>query len=359
MLPLLLAGLCAPHQEPAPALVTPTALETALPLDRRFPTHTASGDPLPSGEFEDRLRAQVERPLDVIGGVPVYFGDLVFACQASDWQPDTVDALLTPWRERLDDQRYYDMRALLDCRDLYSPQWDPDDDDELAGFLFGPTWEFTAQEFLDLPGDDDVISIAVLHNADLRTMLEASRDWACYFDYVGGRYEEIGPRDDSWMICRDAEGRIASELFQVDVACDLPFPLGGYSLDLQLLHQAQDDGTVRGWHWGGGDDLHWYAGTDLYLPVRTTDGRLVGLVQVRSTGFDLRGVPDRMSHRRGAQRTLLGNLRLQGEKRKSSVGRAVPDYDPDAGLPTVPLEVPPLKAAVDASGKPGSGRASG
>ena len=321
----------------APA--TATRVDEVFPAVRRFPLQAADGSELPSADFERNLRRLVEQPLGKLHEVPVRLGDVVRACAAADWDRAAIRALLLPWQERMSTPDFERVRDLLDCWQLYLEDWNPDSDSHRAGFYFGPTWELSDAEYETHSGDHEVLQSACLLVADMQAYAEAARQWEAYFDFVGGSYESLRPLPQGHCIERDGDQRIVAETLRAAIDCDLPFPFGGYRIDLRMLHQVEADGAIRGWFVGDSEDLHWYAGYDLFVPVYASDGVQVALLQLRQTGVDVDGVPERARDRRNGMRTVVRNLRLRSEARFSR-RREQSFFDSAGGLPHVPYRVP-------------------
>ena len=113
--------------------------------------------------------------------------------------------------------------------------------------------------------------------------------------------------------------------------CNLPFPFSGYTCDLRVLNRLDGDGHLVTDIYSKSKDFHWMAGRDVFIPVRTSDGRWVATLAVRLFGFDLDGVPDRDGHRRAALRGSLGNLKRDAEA--SFAARNEPPRTVEGALP--------------------------
>ncbi len=316
-----------------------TRVEEVFPAARRFPLRARAGGELPSAAFERDLRRLVEQPLGKLHEVPVQLGDVIRACASVDWDREAIQALLIPWEERLSEADFSRVRDLLDCWRLYADDWNPDSDGQRAGFYFGPTWELSDADYEMHSGDHEVLQSACLLVADMQAYAEAARQWEGYFSFVGGSYEHLNPLKQGHRVERDSNLRIRAETLRAAIDCDLPFPFAGYRIDLRMLHQVETDGSIRGWFVGDSEDLHWYAGYDLFVPVYASDGVQVAQLQLRQTGVDVRGVPERSRDRRNGMRTVVGNLRLRAEAR-FHLRREQDFFDSSEGLPDVPYRVP-------------------
>ena len=201
--------------------------------------------------------------------------------------------------------------------------WDPDEDSDDDGILTAEPVRRDVGEsehFRGLPENEDVHQAAVFVDADVATIKEVENDYSRYPDHVGAEYEHIHAVRGSYVRGKDDRGRPFAAL-RIDFECDLPFPYGSYECDLRILNEVGDDGLLRTHVYSPGDDFHWLAGQDLYVPVETTDGDAVGTLLVRLYGFDIDDVPDGDDARRAALRSSLGNLKRGAEALFEERGR--------------------------------------
>lgn len=208
------------------------------------------------------------------------------------------------------------MRQLLDQHLLFSSKWDPEENDEADGLYIATGWPLpkSAAPWKRVSPDLDAEQGATFIHSDVTSFKEVENDYADYPNDVAANYERINPVPGTYVQGVDDQGQPFSSL-RVEFRSDLPFPFGGYTCDLRILNRVREDGGFEAHIYSPSDDFHWMAGRDTFLPVRTSDGAPVGYVVTRVYGFDLDGVPDSRSNRRGALRASLGNLKRKADAR--------------------------------------------
>ncbi len=198
---------------------------------------------------------------------------------------------------------------------LRDPEWTPDDDHGDDGLWQPDSLEFDSD--LGIPGgDSDGMRFrqgAALYFADLATIKAHERDFAHYPDRAGTTYRSIGLVADSTRFL-EIEGQGAVLAYHVVFISDLPFPFGEYTCDLAVMDRRDAKGRLRCDIHSASEDFHWMAGCDVYLPLRSSDGKLVAWVIARIFGFDLDDVPDADSDRATALRGSLLNLKRESER---------------------------------------------
>ena len=235
------------------------------------------------------------------------------------------------------------LQQLLDDRALRDAKWDPDEERRDDGMYFGPLLERHTganEPWKSQEGSRKFHQAVTFVRGDLDSILTAIHDYQATIRNPGTSYEKLEPVAGSLVRCDDAElGALAA--LSVDARSDLPFPFGGYRLDLRILH-AVEQGTLVTYVSSMSKDFYWFAGKDWYFPVRTSAGEWLGTMVVRMSGFDLTGVPDGDDDRKSGTRGALGSVRKRAEALFASSG----------GVPrTVEAEIPPFVATVPAARK--------
>ncbi len=244
------------------------------------------------------------------------FGDLVAACRQLRDRPRALRMLL----ERLRTERpeawaaFGELAApLVQDRGVFGKRWDPDSDTD--GFLFGESFTLGKgpfADFVEVDGSDTVLQAACLIDADLVAIETAENDYTVYFDHVGSSYEQVYPVPGSYLRGADEQGPfVGLKLFFEN---DLPWPFGSYECDLRVRKVVDERGHLVTHTWSPSRDFYWIGGTNVYLPLRDADGEFVSMITVRLFGFDLRGIPEGDSQRKGGLRSVLGNLKRGAEQ---------------------------------------------
>ncbi len=256
------------------------------------------------------------------------FGDLVAAVRSQQDAKDPAGSGLARLKRERKDLPSDVMEAaleLLSDSGLKSGSWSPEKDLRNDGIWFGSLLK--AGRSLGVPGSGEqacLVQGAVLVFADLRTIKNVERDYPTYPDRPRASYLEIG------MLKNSFKTGIASDLgrfstYTVRFESDLPFPFSTYHCDLQVLDRVDASGHMRCDVYSASPDFYWLAGCDTYLPVKTSDGRLVAWLVVREFGFDLDGVPDSDDDRGESLRSQLGNIKRDSERHYGS--QAMPGTD--------------------------------
>lgn len=235
------------------------------------------------------------------------------------------------------EQAGLDLEQLLDAWRVKRSDWDPGWDAPDDGLLHADALSLASARSAPWNGIDDaprVQQAAALVFATPADVLAVAHDFPGYLGHVSHDYRAIAPHPGSHWRGLDDEGRDFAAVL-LGVSCRLPFPFGGYEMDLWVLDQVQADGDVVTSVYTRSPDFHWLAGRDLLVPVLDARGRVVATLAVRQQGFDLAGVPEDDDIRRSALRAGLGNLRRRAEARADRAA-ASPDELP---LPQ-PLALP-------------------
>lgn len=200
-------------------------------------------------------------------------------------------------------------------RSLRSSRWSPARSYADDGILEGEAWSLPASAsgpWRAISGSRSVFEAALLIEADLEAIKQAENDYPRYPLRRGARYDFIRPLPGSYLRGEDEHGSPFARL-AIEFRCPLPFPFSAYSCELEILNRLDERGRLVCDIYSASPDFHWIAGRDLFLPVEDSSGAFVGLLLVRSFGFDLAGIPDGDSARREALRGSLGNLKLEAE----------------------------------------------
>jgi hypothetical protein len=285
----------------------------------------AQGLPWPARDDARSLRGRIERLLERRWPVAAdetacaTFGDLLGAAVALRGRPRALELLLQRIEERRPEisAEVGDLLADLGRDSRFRSQaWRTGQEVWDDGFHFGPPLtlgEAPMPAFGEVSGSRVVQQAATLILADLCAIEEAENDYRGYRDHVDAAYEQIFPVPGSHLRgSRDGRPFAGLRLF---FESDLPFPFTGYACDLRVFKQLDAAGHLVTDTWSDSPDFHWIAGSSVYLPVRRSDGSLVGMIAVRIFGFDLRGVPDGDADRRAGLRAVLGNLKRGAEER--------------------------------------------
>jgi len=256
--------------------------------------------------------------VELLGSSASEFGDLVEL--VTDADAARQRALLRALEERAP-QLHADwgqgLAELIRDDYLHSAEWTPEFPHPADGVLMAEDWILTAQDgepWSSLDVTPRITQAAALLFCDLATFKAVENDYADYWTNVGHNYRAIAPLRDRHFRGTDPSSRPFSSL-GIRFVCDLPFPFSGYRCDLNILNRFGTDGLPRTDIHSESPDFHFFAGRDVFLPVRTSGGRLVAHLVVRQLGFDLDGVPEKPRHRAEALRTTLGNLKRKAEAR--------------------------------------------
>lgn len=224
--------------------------------------------------------------------------------------------------------------ALLVDQDVLGRKWTPDEGTRNDGFVYGKDLDLKRSghpHWSKREGDTDLYQVASFIRADLVALKNAENDYARYPRRVGANYEEIGALKGRWF--RGDQGKLGPfDSNQIRFRSDLPWPFGDFSCHLRILNFLSEEGFLRTEVYSDSRDFYWLAGTDLFIPVRDSRGAFQGMIVVRASSFDLRGVPDGKKNRVRGLRSGLGNLQREAEpafaKRggRAIVDRAIPDY---------------------------------
>ncbi len=307
------------------------ALEQTLDLPSAMQTlATARFEPTSTQEGEASLWSNVQ----CLGDVLAIFKPLRGQPQAKKEHLKTLQAerpevwqALEPW-----------LKKLVRDESLFGPDWNANKDEKDDGFATADPWSLDlvdSKPWNDLVGSKLVHQVATLMYADLDALTEAEVDFVSYRTHRHILYEKIGAVPGTLLQGKDPFG---SPFFFLKIAfrCDLPFPFTGYEADLDMLLYIDEMGKmVRHYHTSRGS-FHWMVGRDVCIPVRDGAGNFVAMLVVRSTGFDIAGVPDGDSDRAASTRVYLGNLRVHAEeiyRQSGSKARTVSGKMPPIAVP--------------------------
>lgn len=207
---------------------------------------------------------------------------------------------------------------------IYSAKWDPYKDESVKGkqndgILFVDQWVIQNDPSRNPiwnkdPGEHKVYQGATLIYADVQTIKEMEKDYAKYFDQIGQNYLEVYPVPNTYFRGIDAKGNdfVRMDLF---LRNDLPFPFDSAAYVMNILEHYSDDGYLLADYYSDNKaDLNWMAGRDLYIPITTTKGELVGNMLVTVLDFDIKSVPERDIDRIISMKAGLGNMKRISEK---------------------------------------------
>ena len=224
------------------------------------------------------------------------------------------------------------LEELLLDESLRDEDWSPSDDEDDDGIAMDDPWSLDDARrapWKDIGGNEDVHQGVAWILADLETIKAVENDYAAYPDDPRNSYESVYPLEGRHVGC--TTGRVA---LQVHFRTDLPWPFGSMTCRMQVLHRLDDDGHLVTDVVSLSDDFYWFAGRDVFVPVRDDGGRFAGFLTVRWFGFDVDGVPDGSGTRRSALRAGLGRLKRLSEPLyrgrtgdgPSTVEGAVPEF---------------------------------
>jgi len=300
----------------APKAATWEDLRTAFPVSWEFPQVDANKKDLPSARFEQQLIELVQKPL--FGSKETddafYLGDLITICRSFSWRSEYVQMVLNSIAPQISRVDLHLLEDLFLCDGLASKNWGPSK--ELHdGMVFGPTWDFPKEFWLNHKGSRSVEQAATLIMADLKAIKKAEHAFSNYLSYAENTYLKVAPAIGSYLRVQGADSNdCAAAYLKVKFKADLPFPFTNYKMDLNILHRTRSTEDLVSFVFGRGDDIHWMAGYDRYWTIRNREGNPVATLLVRQLAFDLSGVPERSSDRQEGLRSGIGNLRRSAEK---------------------------------------------
>ncbi|MHC4845765.1 MAG: hypothetical protein ACYTCU_06360 [Planctomycetota bacterium] len=218
-------------------------------------------------------------------------------------------------------------------KDDWSAKKDADDD----GLFMAEPWSLKgqrAQPWRGLSGNKDVHQVAAWIMADLETLKAAENDYAAYADEPGSEYDVIHPVAGTHVALTDEEGTAQRVALQVQTVSQLPWPFGDLSCRMRVQYRIDGDGHLVTDVASTSGDFHWFAGRDVFVPLRTRDQAFAGFLVVRWFGFDVKGVPDGDGTRTSALRAGVGRLKRVAEARWSAseeqeprtIEGAIPDF---------------------------------
>lgn len=264
--------------------------------------------------MEERL-AQVGKPAADDPGAPRSFGDLVRAVQRAPGSVAAEIARFARTQPELHQALAPCLAELLDDSHLASPDWDPEEDHARDGICFARPLDLSRRRdepWRGLEGSRLVQQAMTLIRADFEAIKAAENDYTRYRKRRGASYEAIHPVRGSERRGLDERGDPFAAL-KLFFECDLPFPFTTYSCDLRILNRTDARGRLVCDIYSTSADFLWLAGSDLFLPVRASDGAWLATLVVRRFGFDLEGVPDGDDARTAGIRSSLGALKLEAQ----------------------------------------------
>jgi hypothetical protein len=211
-------------------------------------------------------------------------------------------------------------------RRFRSKRWDPDEDRADDGFLVAAPRDLAlvaGGPWKSSEGSTLAVQVATLMRADLEAIKSAENDFRTWPGRVGASYESIGVVPDSFVRGSDPDGRPFAAL-ALEFRSDLPFPFGSFTCDLRMLHRLDAAGRLESDVESTSEDFFWLAGRDTFLPVLDAQGSFVGMLCIRVSGADLRGVPDKLSHHESGAREGIGNLKREAERLWAAHGEREP-----------------------------------
>lgn len=334
MLATLLLCLTPVQQSVPVKEISWAGLRQAFPKSLEFPQVTRQGLPLPSANFEERLRTWATKPLRKAkgGSAAIFLGDLLRRCQQGNWSKEVVSAELQALAKDLPKDSLDQLAKLLQAAAIQRADWKPSEP-EGDGILFGPTWDLPEQEYMEHDGKRSVEQAATLILADVPAIKQAEHDFPRYFTFPENDYLKVQPREGRYFRVPGKEQACQAALIEVAFQADLPFPFTTYSFDLSILHRIEEDGSLMTYVYGRSEDLHWLTGYDRLIPVRDSQGQVCATMVIRQLALDIKGVPDKSKHHREGIRSGLGNLRRGAEalfdgnwQRAAAQASAVPEF---------------------------------
>jgi hypothetical protein len=194
-------------------------------------------------------------------------------------------------------------------------RWDPERDRDDDGFLVAAPRSLADCGNATLAhgrGRRELVQVATLLRADLAAAKQAEHDFRAWTGRVGARYAWVRPARESYLV-DVLEGPRREARVRVDFRTDLPFPFAHYDCELDMRHRLDANGCLTSDVTAVGEDFHWLAGQDVFLPLERAGGEFAGLLYVRVFGTDLRGVPDTRAHLEAGCRQGMGGLKREAE----------------------------------------------
>ena len=317
------------------SLATQAEVRAALPSDEQAsPTPaeiTALTAPLSAAAFDQTLALSWERKP---GGLAAAVNLLVSeAATQSGWLAALVRELEPvrsdrkkvaklikrrfDSREDLDD----DSRELLEQllrEDQVIGDWDPDTGDDRDAIAHVDERDMPATT--DEREEREVYQAVALIRADLTSLKRAENDHREMSNMIGVIYEQLSLVRNSLVRGTDASiGPFAA--LKIDFTMDLPWPFSSIDARVHSLSRLDDHGHLVTDVYATGEDVLWFEGRDVFIPILDEDGGFVATLVVRSLGFDMSGLPDfEFTQRRGVT-AGLGNLKRMAESRWAMRGK--------------------------------------
>jgi hypothetical protein len=225
---------------------------------------------------------------------------------------------------------------LVDEAWFLDSRWDPDRDRDDDGFLVGARLALrTAHEATTarVRGRRELVALATLLRADLWAAKQAEHDFRAWPRRTGASYDWVRPLRGRYLVDTLAGPRREARV-RVSFRTELPFPFAHYDCELDMRHRLDAQGHLVSDVTAVGEDFHWLAGQDLFLPLQRDSGEFVCMLYVSRFGTDLRGVPDRAEHLEAGCRQGMGGLKREAEalwaargEREPLVRGSVPAFD--------------------------------
>ena len=112
---------------------------------------------------------------------------------------------------------------------------------------------------------------------------------------------------------------------------DVPWPFSSIDARVHSLSRLDDHGHLVTDVYATGEDVLWFEGRDVFIPILDEDGGFVATLVVRSLGFDMSGLPDFEFAQRHGITAGLGNLKRMSESRMAVRGKT-PGVEDGAAL---------------------------
>jgi hypothetical protein len=220
-------------------------------------------------------------------------------------------------RKDLDD----DSRELLEQllrEDQVIGDWDPDTDDDRDAIAHAPERDMPATT--DEREQREVYQAVALVRADLTTLKRAENDHRETSKMIGVIYEQLSLVRNSLVRGTDPSiGPFAA--LKIDFTMDVPWPFSSIDARVHSLSRLDDHGHLVTDVYATGEDVLWFEGRDVFIPILDEDGGFVATLVVRSLGFDMSGLPDFEFAQRHGITAGLGNLKRMAESRWAVRGK--------------------------------------
>jgi hypothetical protein len=189
--------------------------------------------------------------------------------------------------------------------------WDPDTDDDRDAIAQGD--ERLMPATTEGREAREVYQAVALVRADLTTLKRAENDHRETEHMIGVVYEQLSLVEGSLLRGEDeALGPFAA--LKIDFTMDVPWPFGSIDARVHSLSRLDRHGHLVTDVYATGEDVLWFEGRDVFLPLLDEHGECEAVFVVRSLGFDMAGLPDFEFAQRHGITAGLGNLKRMAEK---------------------------------------------